>query len=127
MEDDSAVRRASLDLYKEKFQTPFLDATKAHYKKESQAFLAENSISDYLKRVEMRLEEEARRVDLYLHSSTSKAVSTYAFYSSHGSTSNIDHLHAIVDEPVRRNADYGSHDCHSRRVPKNAGSRPKRG
>ncbi|KAJ9116957.1 hypothetical protein QFC22_004615 [Naganishia vaughanmartiniae] len=74
MEDDSAVRRASLELYKEKFQTPFLEATKAHYKKESQAFLAENSISDYLKRVEVRLEEEARRVDLYLHSSTSKAL-----------------------------------------------------
>jgi cullin 1 len=53
----------------------FLAATEDYYKKESQSFLAENSISDYLKKVEARLEEEARRVDLYLHSSTNKGVS----------------------------------------------------
>jgi hypothetical protein len=126
MEDDSAVRRASLELYKEKFQTPFLDATKAHYKKESQAFLAENSISDYLKRVEVRLEEEARRVDLYLHSSTSKAVSTYVAQDKHEYASDDHPLH-IVDEPMRRNTHYGSHDGYSRRIPENVGGRSKRG
>ncbi|KAJ9113817.1 hypothetical protein QFC19_000010 [Naganishia cerealis] len=74
MDDEAASRRASLDLYREKFQAPFLAATEAYYRKESQTFLVENSISDYLKKVEVRLEEETRRVDLYLHNSTSRTL-----------------------------------------------------
>jgi cullin 1 len=77
MNDDNGQQRATLDLYRDKFQTHFLAATEAYYKKESEAFLAENSISDYLKKVEARLEEEARRVDLYLHHSTTKGVSAF--------------------------------------------------
>lgn len=78
MNDENGTQRATLDLYRDKFQTHFLAATEAYYKKESEAFLAENSISDYLKKVEARLEEEARRVDLYLHNSTTKGVSPNA-------------------------------------------------
>ena len=74
--DDNGQQKASLDLYRDKFQVHFLAETEEYYKKESQAFLADNSISDYLKKVETRLEEESRRVDLYLHSSTNKGVRT---------------------------------------------------
>ncbi|KAI5452672.1 ubiquitin ligase (cullin) of SCF [Naganishia albida] len=74
MNDENGTQRATLDLYRDKFQTHFLAATEAYYKKESEAFLAENSISDFLKKVEARLEEEARRVDLYLHNSTTKGL-----------------------------------------------------
>ncbi|GHJ86386.1 hypothetical protein NliqN6_2788 [Naganishia liquefaciens] len=72
--DDNGQQKASLDLYRDKFQVHFLAETEEYYKKESQAFLADNSISDYLKKVETRLEEESRRVDLYLHSSTNKGL-----------------------------------------------------
>jgi cullin 1 len=59
--------KTHIEVYREYFQKPFLLATEAYYHQESERFLTTNSISDYLKLAEKRLEEEERRVDLYMN------------------------------------------------------------
>jgi len=70
--DDTDINRASLDVYREYLEIPFLEATERYYEQESEAFLAENSVSDYLKKAEERLREEEDRVDRYLNAETRK-------------------------------------------------------
>lgn len=70
--DEADINKQSLENYKEHFETPFLDATEKYYTQESEAFLAENSVSDYLKKAEERLREEEDRVERYLHTTTRK-------------------------------------------------------
>jgi cullin 1 len=72
--DDSDPNKACLDVYKEHFENPFIEATEAFYKKESEAFLADNSVSDYLRKAEERLKEEEDRVERYLNTQTRKAL-----------------------------------------------------
>lgn len=62
------------EVYREHFQKAFLTATENYYKAESEAFLAENSISDYLRLAEKRLKEEETRVNAYMHNQTAKPV-----------------------------------------------------
>lgn len=68
-------QKGHMDVYKEYFQKPFLKSTDNYYKTESEQFLAQNSISDYLRLAERRLNEEERRVDMYMHSQTRSPVS----------------------------------------------------
>lgn len=68
--DESDLNKASLDYYKEHFETPFLAATEAYYKRESESFVAESSVSDYLKMVDERLKGEKNRVERFLHPTT---------------------------------------------------------
>ncbi|EIW80941.1 Cullin-domain-containing protein [Coniophora puteana RWD-64-598 SS2] len=70
--DETDINKASLDVYKEHFETPFLETTEKYYKQESESFLAENSVSDYLKKAEERLREEEDRVERYLNTETRK-------------------------------------------------------
>jgi cullin 1 len=70
--DESDLNKASLDNYKEHFEFPFLHGTEAYYRHESESFLAENTVSDYLKKAEERLKEEEDRVERYLHTTTRK-------------------------------------------------------
>ena len=70
--DEADAQRQNLDVYVEQFQKPFLSATHRYYQAESDAFVANNSVSDYLKKAEARLQEESDRVNLYLHSTTGK-------------------------------------------------------
>ena len=53
---------------------PFIAATETYYRAESDAFLADNSVTDYLIKAENRLKEEEDRVDMYLHISSRKPV-----------------------------------------------------
>ncbi|KAH9979902.1 Cullin-domain-containing protein [Lactifluus volemus] len=70
--DETDLNKVSLSIYKEHFEIPFLNATEAYYKLESDSFLAENNLSDYLNKAEERLKEEEDRVGLYLHKATRK-------------------------------------------------------
>jgi len=70
--DEGDINKASLENYKDHFESPFLNATERYYKQESETFLAENSVSDYLKKAEERLREEEDRVERYLHTGTRK-------------------------------------------------------
>ncbi|KII86882.1 hypothetical protein PLICRDRAFT_55777 [Plicaturopsis crispa FD-325 SS-3] len=72
--DETDTNKAALDVYKEHFETPFIDATEKYYKQESESFLAESSVSDYLKKAEERLREEEDRVERYLNTVTRKSL-----------------------------------------------------
>lgn len=70
--DDTDTNKACLDVYKEHFEAPFIDATETYYKHESESFIASHSVPDYLKKAEERLKEEEDRVDRYLNTQTRK-------------------------------------------------------
>lgn len=72
--DESDTNKASLEVYKEHFEAPFIAATEKYYKTESESFLAENTVSDYLKRAEERLREEEDRIERYLNANTRKVL-----------------------------------------------------
>ncbi|XP_071052838.1 cullin-3 isoform X5 [Onthophagus taurus] len=57
-------------VYAEDFERPFLEQSAEFYKVESQKFLAENSASVYIKKVEARINEESERAKHYLDEST---------------------------------------------------------
>ena len=65
--DETDSTKSTLDVYRYYFEKPFLDATKTYYANESAQFVAENSVVEYMKKAEIRLEEEKSRVGLYLH------------------------------------------------------------
>ncbi|KAG7447738.1 Cullin-domain-containing protein [Guyanagaster necrorhizus] len=70
--DNTYLNKECLEVYEEHFEAPFILATEQYYKKESESFLAENTVSDYLKKAEERLREEEDRVERYLHTKTRK-------------------------------------------------------
>lgn len=65
--DESDSTKSTLDVYRFHFEKPFLEATTKYYENESAQFVAENSVVEYMKKAETRLEEEKGRVGLYLH------------------------------------------------------------
>jgi len=65
--DESDSTKTTLDVYRYHFERPFLDATKTFYQNESKQFVAENSVVEYMKKAESRLDEEEERVKIYLH------------------------------------------------------------
>jgi cullin 1 len=69
---ESTPDKVNLDVYNNRFQEPFLNATAAYYQHESTNFLATQSVVDYMIRAEARLNEESNRVDLFLYSTTKK-------------------------------------------------------
>lgn len=65
--DEADPTKSTLDVYRFNFEKPFLEATKVFYEAESKQFVAENSIVEYMKKAEIRLDEEEERVAMYLH------------------------------------------------------------
>jgi cullin 1 len=65
--DEADPTKSTLDVYRFHFEKPFLDATQKFYQAESKQFVAENSIVEYMKKAETRLDEEEERVSMYLH------------------------------------------------------------
>ena len=58
------------DVYAHDFEAPFLHASTTFYQAESQEYISHSSASDFLKKVEQRLNEEAERVAHYLDPAT---------------------------------------------------------
>lgn len=114
--DEADAQRQNLDVYKESFQVPYIAATCAFYKAESEAFVAANSVSDYLKKAEDRLKEEDDRVTLLLHNSTRKEVSTRSSAPDTHTRLGQGKVRACFDSGARRD-DVG-------RVPSAARGRP---
>lgn len=65
--DESDSTKSTLDVYRFNFERPYLEATRKYYTKESNQFVAENSVVEYMKKAETRLDEEKGRVGLFLH------------------------------------------------------------
>ncbi|XP_034942541.1 cullin-3 isoform X1 [Chelonus insularis] len=61
-------------VYEEDFERPFLQQSAEFYRMESQKFLAENSASVYIKKVEARIAEESERAKHYLDESTESRI-----------------------------------------------------
>ncbi|KAJ7392623.1 Cullin-3 [Desmophyllum pertusum] len=57
-------------VYEEDFERPFLEESAEFYKLEGQKFLAENSASVYIQKVEARINEESERAKHYLDPTT---------------------------------------------------------
>lgn len=79
--DETDANRQNLEVYREAFEKPFLASTELYYQAESQRFIGDNSVTEYMKKAEMRLSEEENRVDMYLHASTRKSVSLIPLHS----------------------------------------------
>ena len=60
----------NLAIYEGGFERQFLSQTREYYQKESNTFLASNSVVEYLKKVQTRFEEEQKRVLAYLDQSS---------------------------------------------------------
>ncbi|XP_071636593.1 cullin-3-like [Temnothorax longispinosus] len=61
-------------VYEENFERPFLQQSAEFYKGESQKFLARNSVSEYIEKVEARIREESERAKHYLDESTESRI-----------------------------------------------------
>lgn len=64
--EDSTCCGSALEIYRDHFETRFIDDTEAYYSAMSQRLLAEGTMEDYLRWVEKIIAEEERRVGLYL-------------------------------------------------------------
>ncbi|SCZ98135.1 BZ3500_MvSof-1268-A1-R1_Chr3-3g06598 [Microbotryum saponariae] len=72
--DEGDTNKQNLEVYQDAFERPFLAATDLYYTSESEQYIGANSVTEYMKKAEMRLAEEENRVDLYLHASTRKGL-----------------------------------------------------
>jgi len=66
------------DVYNRDFEAPFLEASATFYQTESQEFISKNSASDYMRKAEKRLSEEAERVNHYLDNMTEAKIKEVA-------------------------------------------------
>lgn len=70
--DENDSTKSTLEVYRFYFEKPFIAATRVYYENESRRFVAENSVVEYMKKAEARLDEEKARVGLYLHPDITK-------------------------------------------------------
>lgn len=73
--DESDSTKQNLEVYRQDFEKAFLAAMELYYKTESETFIRENSVTDYMRKAEVRLREEEGRVEMYLHPSTTNKAS----------------------------------------------------
>jgi len=64
------VNVRNTDIYKAVFESDLLSSTAVFYQQESQNFMAQNTVSDYLRKIERRIRQEEDRALEYLDKST---------------------------------------------------------
>lgn len=72
--DESNTRKTNMGVYEQYFEAPFVEATRAFYKTESETFLVNHSVVEYIKKASQRLQEELDRVHMYLNPATETAL-----------------------------------------------------
>ncbi|CAF3399706.1 unnamed protein product, partial [Rotaria sp. Silwood2] len=68
--NNNQMTAPTLTIYKDFFEVQFILDTEQFYRLEAATFLVHNSVTEYLKKVAQRLDEEVHRVQSYLHPST---------------------------------------------------------
>ncbi|KAI9593415.1 Cullin [Syncephalis fuscata] len=68
--EEADPTQTDLKLYMTHFEQPFVETTKQYYHNESDRFISENPVTEYMKQAENRLKEEEERVKKYLHQDT---------------------------------------------------------
>ena len=68
------VSNRSKDIYINIFENPFLEESRIFYMNEAQIWIAADSCSEYLKKVEKRLKEEKARVEAYMDPRTENLI-----------------------------------------------------
>ncbi|EMR08692.1 hypothetical protein PNEG_02870 [Pneumocystis murina B123] len=84
--DEKDSSKLVLDVYNNYFEKPFIASTEVYYRIEAEKYISENSITDYMKKVEARFNEEKTRIQLYLHPNTTKVlmnVCDHVFIQNH--------------------------------------------
>ncbi|CAJ0957719.1 unnamed protein product, partial [Mesorhabditis belari] len=69
------VEKSDLKFYRQKFEKRFLGETENYYTTEADDFLQQNPFTEYMKKIEKRLNEEAERCNFYLQTSTLQPLS----------------------------------------------------
>ena len=64
--DENDQNKGTLDVYRTYFEKPFIEDTEKYYTAESDRFLAENPVVEYMKKAEIRLNEEQDHIPLFL-------------------------------------------------------------
>ena len=62
LQSEDLAEQSPLGVYKQYFEVPFLERTAQYYRAESSAFLADNPVTEYMKKAAQRLEEEQIRM-----------------------------------------------------------------
>lgn len=70
----AALEESNLKLYKELFEGEFLKDLDIFYKQESDSYLTNHSVIDYMQFAQKRLDEERKRVDGFMHTSSMQQV-----------------------------------------------------
>lgn len=66
----SYKKKGQLQLYQELFETPFLDASGEHFKRDAYRLLEERDVSLYMEKVIAKIDEELFRARRFLHNSS---------------------------------------------------------
>jgi len=106
-EEDPTIKGSNLSVYMEHFERTFLQETERYYIRESTDFLRGNSVPEYMRKAEARIQEERKRVVDYLHEETLRKLSSTV--ESVLVTSHLEVLHAEFQNLLRddKNEDLG--------------------
>lgn len=93
-------RPPELLVYRTGFEQMFLSETSRFYRTESAEYIAQNGVTDYMKKVEIRLREEEERVQRYLHPTTEYSLQVNCYQAL--IVNQVQAFEGIFDELLRR-------------------------
>ena len=99
--DSDDLKKAKFSVYKRSFEDVFIRKTEEFYSRESSYFISRKSITDYMKKVEERMNEEKKRVQTYLHTHTEERLQKICekvFIENHLETLQCEFKNLLMDD-----------------------------